>query len=324
MLELQTKVGISGYVKKVEAIHADTGVRRILYEGGPNQILLSGMQPLGDRGDWMNYCQVGTSDAAVSNLNTSLQGWVAGTNTVFLTTTGAQSTPPYYGWKQKIFRFPILTGTNQNLNEVGVGWDDGRPGFTDTLLSRALIVDILGVRSTPTWVVGEYLDVTYELRYYPPLIDVTGNVTINGLGFDYILRALAVTSTSAWGTNIGALIGQYSLNASDWSAYDGAIGAITASVPSGIAAACDNANQYNFAVGSPDYTQGIGVDCGLSGWNLVAGLRCIRIRTTAGDYQLQLTADGTGGGTPGDPLWKTAGFHIAATMHLTWAEGTIP
>lgn len=315
---------IRGFVKRIEAVHAKTGKRRVLLaEGCPNQILLTGMEPLADRADWMNFCQVGTSEVAPDPAQSSLQGWVAGTGTQHGTSvTGAQATAPFYGWKQKIFRFPDdAIVSNQNLNEVGVGWHAGGPGNEDTLLSRALIVDINGDHITPQWKVGEYLDVTYELRYYPPLVDVTGNVQIAGLGYDYILRALAVTSTGPWGGHIGEAIGQYSLNSGDWNVYDGPIGSIEDSVPGGLTANCDNSDQYNVAVGLPNYTVGVAVQCGATGWLLANGIRCIRIRTTAGDYQIQFLRTGTDGSDPSHLIPKTVGQTMAAQFNITWAAG---
>ena len=248
---------------KLEAVNAVTGKRRLLADWFPNQILLSGMAQMDLRSDWMTWCQVGTSDAAVSEVQTSLQGWVAGTNTLAPagSIVGAQATPPYYGWRQTVYRFDVLTGSNQNLNEVGVGWGDGSPGNENTLISRALIVDINDVRITPTWIVGEYLDMTYELRYYPPLVDATGDVTLNGVVYIYILRAAAVTSTFDWGTPIGDKMGMRAA-AGYWVAWDSDIGAITDAGPtSGLSANCDNGNQYDLVV-APAYTIGMVCDCG--------------------------------------------------------------
>ena len=55
---------------------------------------------------------------------------------------GAQASAPYYGWRRKTFRFAVGSGiANENLNEVGIGWDTIEGAY---LATRALIVDISG------------------------------------------------------------------------------------------------------------------------------------------------------------------------------------
>jgi len=310
-------VKVRGFVK-LEAFNPETGERRLLADWFPNQILLSGMAQMDLRSDWMDWCQVGTSDAAVSEVQTSLQGHVAGTSTLAPAETivGAQATPPYYGWRQTVYRFDLLTGSNQNLNEVGVGWGDGEPGNENTLISRALIVDINDDRITPTWKVGEQLDMTYELRYYPPLVDATGDVTLNGVVYNYIVRAAAVTSTFDWGTPVGDQMGMRPA-AGYWVAWDSDIGAITDAGPtSGLSANCDNSNQYDLVV-APAYTIGMVCDCGSAGWNLVGGMRSLVFNTKAGSYQVQFTAD-IAEPTAGDPIPKDNTFSMHFQFDLSW------
>ena len=337
MNTISMKVGIKGYMTKMEAwtpIYAENGItiigevegsRRQLAEFSPNVILLSGMAIMSDRSDWFNWCQVGLSDDPPVNTQTSLQAWLIGTNQFapVPTATGAPAVAPFYGFKEKVFRFPALTGSNQILKEVGVGWGDGSGG-ADEIISRALIVDINGNTIAPSWKVGELLDVTYQLRYYPPLADDMGNIVLNGIGYDYILKAAEATSTSAWASNIGAAIGQVSLFNTDWQSYDGDISADVDGSPAGLTAACDNADQFNVPVGSPAYTVGVATNCGITGWNLGLGIRSLRIKTTAGNYQIQFDADGTGGSTVGDRIPKDTDFTMDFQFDLTWAEGTIP
>ena len=318
MKPIPINVGIKGFVK-MEAVNSETGERRLLADWFPNTILFSGMAIMSDRSDWMNWCQVGTSDAAPAQSQTSLQGWLVGTNDVQSTVTGAEATAPFFGKKEKVFRFAALTGSNQIIKEVGVGWGDGDAGAGE-LISRALIVDITGTPIAPTWIVGELLDVTYELRYYPPLGDSTGQVTVNSVVYDYILRASAATDTTAWASRIGEAMGQVSIGTSDWSAYDDDISADITGTPStsGAPAPCDNADQFNVPVGIPDYTVGVASNCGTTGWNLAAGIRSLRIKTTAGNYQIQFN------GPADERIPKTTSFTMAIQSNLTWAEGTIP
>ena len=69
---------------------------------------------------------------------------------------------------------------------------------------------------------------------------------------------------------------------------------------------------------------GVATNCGITGWNLGLGIRSLRIKTTAGNYQIQFDADGTGGSTVGDRIPKDTDFTMEFQFDLTWAEGTIP
>jgi hypothetical protein len=198
-----------------------------------------------------------------------------------------------------------------NLSEAGVGW--GTSG--STLISRALIIDpITQLPTTVTPLADELLDVTYELRYYPPLVDVTSpQVTLNGVVYNTITRAASVTG-GRWAADIGALIGQYSAFATDWSAYDGDIGPITTG-PSGLSAASDNSSQSNLGYSSNSYEIGVRCITGSTGWNLVNGIRSIRVRTTAGDYQTQFNAASGGASIP-----KTVDYNMNMVWTLGWTE----
>ena len=143
--------------------------------------------------------------------------------------------------------------------------------------------------------------------------------TGNGTDYNYILKAAQATDTEAWASRIGEAMGQVSTSNADWSAYEGDISPTIVGFPGGLSASCDNDDQFNVPVGSPQYTVGMAVNCGPTGWNLVGELRSLRIKTTAGNYQIQF------GSTVGDnPIPKTVNFTMAGQFNLTWAEGTIP
>ena len=315
MIPIDVHVDICVFYK-IEALDVKTQKMRLLADFFPNIMLNSGLNVLDTQAGWFNYCQVGTSDTAPSALQTSLQGWVAGTNTLWTTTvTGAEATPPYYGSRQKVFEFPEAVAA-YNLNEVGVGWNDGSNPAINSLVSRSLIVDINGVRTTPTWKIGEVLIVTAEMRYYPPLSDVTGTVDLNGVTYDYTLRASEATSSSAWGSGIGDLMGQVSAIAADWRVYSGDISADITGLPAGTTADCDNASQYNIDV-PEQYTVGMGCNCGPTGWNIVGGFQSLRFKTTAGNYQIQFD------GPAGAKVPKTIDFTMFFQFNLTWAGKVI-
>ncbi|GAG88858.1 unnamed protein product, partial [marine sediment metagenome] len=106
MIIIPLKVGISiRYL--LENVHTVTGRRTALSGWSPNIMLTSGMNIMADRSDWLNYVQVGTSNVAPDDSQTSLQAWVAGTSNkvVGSSITGAQPNPgPYYGSQQDTFR----------------------------------------------------------------------------------------------------------------------------------------------------------------------------------------------------------------------------
>jgi hypothetical protein len=317
-INLSTGLTMKGFVK-LESYNPETGKTKLLADWFPNQILLSGMAIMSDQSNWIDWCQVGTSNVPATPQQSSLQGFLAATNTIVPngTTQGAQGAAPYYGWKQRIFEFPARTGSNEILTEVGVGWNGGPAGG---LISRALIVDINGQQISVAWEVGELLLMTYELRYYPPLNDVTGDVTLDGTVYNYILRAAAVTDTGPWGLNIGNQIGQISNSTADWAAWggispDGDIGEITDPGPtSGLSANCDNANQFDIDIPTA-YSVGMGCNCGSAGWNLDDGIRSLVFSTTAGNYQIQF---GDAPFADGNSIPKDINFTMSFQFDLSW------
>lgn len=308
-----------------ENVHPITGRRTPLSGWSPNIMLTSGMNIMADRSDWLNYVQVGTSNVAPDASQTSLQAWVAGTNNQVVGSLefGAQANPgPYYGFERVTMRFnPGDIPTTSGLNEVGIGWGDGSGGASD-IVSRARIVDINGDFTTPTPDPTEFLDVTREVRYVPPTGDAVGTVTLNGVDYNYTLRAAQVTDTAAWASNIGVAMGQISDTLADWRAYDGDIGTVDLE-PSGLTADCDNTDQFNYAYSNLSNTIGMGCNCGAgigigNAWNLALGLRSLRIKTTAGNYQIQF------GSVVGDnSVPKSDANTMFVKFDMTWANGPV-
>ena len=326
MIIVPIKVGI-GVRYLFENVHPVTGRRTPLSGWSPNIMLTSGMNIMADRGDWINYIQVGESNITPDASQTSLQAWVAGTNNKVAgsSVTGAQPNPgPYYGSQQDTFRFnPGEIPTSNPLNEVGLGWGDGSGG-ADDIISRARIVDINGDFTSPTPDPTEFLDVTRQVRYVPPTGDVPGTVTFNTVDYDYILRAANVTSTQSWASRIGQAMGQVSNSNADWKAFDGDIGTVDQE-PGGLSADCDNSDQFNYAYVNLSNTIGMGCNCGAgsgtgNAWNLAGGLRSLRIRTTAGDYQIQFDQHPSPSGI-GVP--KSDANTMFVKFNMTWANGPI-
>lgn len=226
--------GCEGYytltAHKVDAVGNVISSRKL---AGPfkNLIVDQGLDRMGDHDFYIYSCQVGSGNATPDPADTSLQTWVAGVNGVFSTNKTVQaSSAPYYVALINTYRFGVGVAAG-NLSEVGVGW--GTSGAT--LYSRALIVDSGGTPTTITVLSDEVLDVTYELRVYPPTTDVTGTITISGNDYDYIIRACSINQAkSAVGVGWGSESNSGSSAGLGWGqeAYSGAISTIF-SQPSG-------------------------------------------------------------------------------------------
>jgi hypothetical protein len=308
----QFNIGMKGFFR-IKCWRPDDVLHRARIDTGwfPNKILDSGRNNMATENTWLDWCHVGTNNTVPTALDTQLLGFVVATNTIVENVHGAQASEPWFAWRRKTFRYLQGAGHGgNNLQEAGVGW--GSSGAT--IICRALIIDpITQLPTTVTPLADEILDVTYELRYYPPLIDVNGTVTLDGVLYDTITRASEVNST-IWSQNIGVEIGQYSPNNSSWSAYDGNLGLIT-QAPSGVVAACDNADQYDLAYSNNSYEQVMGSNTGITGWNLGAGIRSIRVQTTAGAYQTQFDSNPGGNTIP-----KTINQTMAMEWRIGWTE----
>lgn len=209
----------------LEAVKPD-GSRRQLADF-ENLITDGGLNRLGT--DYIvSHAQVGSGSTAPSNSDTSLASRVAGTSTAspVAATYGCQASAPYFGWARKIFRFAAGQATG-NLSEVGVGWSSA-----GDLFSRALIKDGSGNPTTITILADEVLDVTYELRLYPPLVDQAFDIVLGGVTYACLMRAAQVTNPDNWTPRL--LLDYGTSNAVGWyaTAYDGDIGTITQN-PSG-------------------------------------------------------------------------------------------
>ena len=277
----------------------------------PNRILNSGRNHVAQQSNWLAYCHVGTDGTTPSANDTGLLGLVATTNTVQVTTSGAQSSPPYYGWKRRTYRFAIGAGHGgQNLSEAGVGYS----AVGSSLICRALIVDPDTQQTTTvTPLADELLDVTYELRYYPPLTDTLQTVVLDGNTYDVITRAAEVTNSTIWGNNIGTTIGEYSLFDTDWQAFDGTLGTILQR-PNGVSSNTTSTLPFNKAYSNNSYTRGMQVNVPPTLWNLGAGIRSIAIRTQAGGFQSQFSNQ-TGGST----IPKTDQYTMVMVWNMSWA-----
>ena len=172
-LIIPAKPSLGGWFK-LTAIRPD-GRERPLTDWFPNLITDGGLNRIGT-GGFLTNCHVGSGTVAPATTDTALQTFVANKTNALSSSSAAQASPPYYGSFTRTFRFDEGTAAG-NLSEVGVGWGATASG---PLFSRALIVDALGDPTTITVLADEVLDVSYQLRLYPPLTDTVVAVTDSG------------------------------------------------------------------------------------------------------------------------------------------------
>jgi len=296
-MALTPKVGMElGGWFKFEAVRPD-GARRLLSDWQPNLILNQGLNRMGS-GSFIQGCQVGTGSTTPAVTDAALAAFYA-RQSFGAQSNGAQSTEPYYSWRRWEFTFSAF-GTNQNITEVGIDWASGA-----NLFSRALIKDSEGDPVALTVLGDEQLIVTYELRIYPPLADVTGTIS----GYDYTLRACNVTASSlgvGWNTAVTAVAAP--AGSTQAVAYDGAMGTITGQPTGTVGAAGNRSSATDAAYGSGNYYRDMAIL-----WNLTAGnfnILSMRFAWTLGTFQIQFS--------PAIP--KTADFNLTFTPRITWAR----
>lgn len=266
-----------------------------------NLVLDAGLNRMGT-GSFLTHCAVGTGTGEPNALQTALEALAYSTSTIVSQAPGANQTTPYYGYRRLTYRFPI-GGATGNLSEVGVGWAAG------SLYSRARIVDQNGDPSTITVLAGESLDVTYELRLYPPAADAIGSVTIGAATYALTGRASAVTSGSdrnGWGVS-GGVVQSENVDLYRPYAYSGLIGTLTQS-PSGTSSQAGLVS--NAAYSNNSYERNISANWALGEGN-VSGIRSIVLMTNGlGRYQFQF-----------DPaIPKSASNTLAINFKVAWAR----
>jgi hypothetical protein len=319
---INLNIGMKGFFRLL-SYNPRTGVETPLTDWHENSMLLSGMNLMGQRlglehNGWAGLgskCQVGTvSVPEPSTDDTQLLGYIAGTDVIVDHTSGAQPSEPFYGWDRTTYEFnpddhPEIG--EQNLQEGGVGWAtaDNPPA----LITRALFTDGIGGNPTFTPLDDEIMRVQYELRYYPPLTDTIGAVTLNGVLYDTVSRASNVAS---WGGDIGSAMGVLTGSVVPWIAYEGILGTIE-QAPSGLSAQADNTDQLNLGYSNNSFERDMQIDIGPTGFNLAGGIRSIWIATNAGFFQTQFGEDP---GALGNTIPKDVNFTMSFTWRLGWGE----
>jgi hypothetical protein len=186
------RMGFEGWFD-IKLIHAATGhVKQHLRF--KNLIVDAGLNGLGntDLLTLVSTMQMGTGTTAPAAGQTNLIAPIG--TAIGVSYIGGGSGPSFdywYGRTQGTFLEPNANGT---LTEIGI-FGGG------VMWARQLLKDAGG---TPTAIVktaSDQLQVTYEWRlYHPTTGDQTGNVTISGSVYAYVVRVAAIGDTASWGT----------------------------------------------------------------------------------------------------------------------------
>lgn len=236
----------SGRVTREHTFKADRDV-------GPfhNLVTTLGMDRLGSETAQNVYarCHVGTGTAAPSITDVQLANFLASLqNNTGTQTQGNSGSSPYYGWRRMVWTSAIGALGNNILTEIGISAQQ-----TDGLLfSRELIRDSVGNPTSFPIASDEQLEVTYELRFYVPLVDVTGTITIGSITHDVTTRArMATSGLNGWAPTSGGSNNFTATNGvTESTLYTGALGAITANEPGG------SRNGQTNSVSTSAYTNG--------------------------------------------------------------------
>ncbi len=277
-----------------------------------NLITDNGLDAVG-RGNFCDTWLVGTGNTTPQVTDTGLVNQVATATTVSDSSTGSNQTADRYHFRTYTRRF-TAPGSNHNLQEAGI-----RLNGANGLFSRALILDGGGSPTTFPWDADEALDMTYELRMYPPLTDATSVMTVASVDYDITVRA---SSVGSWGFSGGPGFDSGFSFGNGCTAYNGSIGAVT-SVPSGSTSSSTSQSNSAYSVGS--YERDCQSVFGLTDGNLAGGITAFQLRlgtysasgAQAGGTRFQIGIDG------GDNIPKTGSVNMSLGWRHSWARRTI-
>lgn len=284
---------------KLEAVRPD-GRKRLLADWFSNVITDAGLDMIGATLSISTF-RVGTGAAQPDVTDTGLQTQVSSASREISTSSGADQGVDRYTYERVTRRFAAGAATG-NIAEVGVG-------SVSTLFSRALILDGGGQATTITVAADEALDVTYELRSYPPLSDMPAVVDIGGTDTDIVVRT----------ANVGGWTARYSSgNAGTWILYSGdaTLGAVTGN-PSASQTAQPSSSSNNSDYSPGSYLRAFSRTYGLLAANLSGGIGALRFGCGTAPFSrtgclYQVSFD--------PPIPKTGSNEMTLNFQHSWAR----
>lgn len=195
-------IGMQGWYT-VRAKDASSG--RVIKElSFPNLITNYGMNFFGEPGGALNhgvfarhtYIGLGSGNTAPAFTDTALATEL-GRSVVAGTGDGVESYvagPPEYGQVRWVRTFGTAVA-NGTIREIGV-FDAAAAG---NMLSRALLLDVLGNPTSIVKTSGMTIDVIYDFRWYIPANDVDyAAVSIGGSPYDLKIRPINTNGANGW------------------------------------------------------------------------------------------------------------------------------
>lgn len=270
-----------------------------------NLITNAGLDRMGANSDYLNRCQVGSGSTPPSVSDGNLAAWIAANSSISSQTSGAMPSAPYYSYITRAYQFSAGLATG-NISEVGVGW-----AATGSLFSRALVVDGSGTPTTITVLADEILQVTYQVRYYAPTVDLTGSIVLNGITHNWVSRASNVTIDPSWNGPGSFSEGFYAGDSNSQRVHEGNISPLLTGSPAGSSSARSSYVDSAYSAGS--YTRSGSVTWGITAGNFAAGINSAFIKQGCGSYQI--------GFTPAIP--KTNAQTLTLTFAHSWARRSL-
>lgn len=276
----------------------------------PNLITDVGLDNVTTR-NLIERCFIGTGNTPPVFSDTQLVSTIA--NTTFASNYGnTYSATPQpnirAGWR---YRFNPGQGTG-NISELGVGWLSGGSTGTQVLFSRALVRDTNGDPTTITKLADEYLDVSYYVRLYPNVNDVSSEVVYKEVNRTILSRPANVNLWSAVDFISSVLTGS-SNNTSSLFGTTSSLGSITSN-PSGTGVACTTESILPKVSGENRrrLTKSWSIDRTPTG--SLAAYDLFRAGTTGNTATISFQ----GSFTP--PLEKTSDENFSMTWDISWSR----
>jgi len=283
-----------GYFK-IEATKPN-GEVRVLADWFPNLILNQGLDRIGVGVDWMDCCQVGSSNTPALTTQTQLVSWVAGSSTIVSNDTASSGASPWYTWYTRVFSFAAGVAEG-NLKEVGVGWAT----TGTTLFSRALILDAYDFPTTVVVCDDDIVTVTYLFRRYLCEVDTTGTFAMGGVTYSYTGRAANIGDIDYW-----PAIFSYDAGTPSCATYNDGLGVITAEPAEASGTPTTSETVSAYVPGS--YTAEWRYDFALAEGNATTGVRSVLVVLCGGVYQVEFTP----------VLPKTASITMYLVFQASW------
>ena len=277
---------------------------KVTFEQFPNLITDFGLNDIAVSNSVFDNCYLGSGSIEPAVSQTTLQSYLGTFNTLATSSTVKNTTIiPYYIAHKKVYRFNAGNCTG-NISEVGIGRN------TSALFSRSLITNN-GIPVVITKLSEEVLDVTYELRLYPNITDVTGTITFTGnkgATHQYTMRPSVL---SYWEspmmdpyTSSYRIVG----GPTSYEVYDGIIGTIFNS-PAGNYSSYSSPSYEVYVNNSMTYVPKITVP--LDAGNFTNGIRSCKIGNyKTGIYQIQYDP----------PIMKTSNDIVILRSKVTWGR----